>query len=80
LAKDGVLDVNTALPIFIQICDGLSHVHQNGIVHSDIKPSNIMVALDNETNELRVKLLDFGIARVTDDTLHSDRKANARLS
>ncbi len=67
LAKDGILDVNTALPIFIQICDGLSHVHQNGIVHRDIKPSNIMVALDNETNELRVKLLDFGIARVTDD-------------
>jgi serine/threonine protein kinase len=41
-----------------QLCDGLIHLHQFGIIHRDVKPSNIMLSVDG-----RVVLIDFGIAK-----------------
>ncbi len=43
-----------------QVCAGLSHAHSVGIIHRDIKPSNLMV-----DQHSRMKILDFGIARLT---------------
>lgn len=51
--------VTDALNIAIQIASGLSFAHQHGVVHGDIKPSNIMVLGDN-----LVKIADFGIAKM----------------
>lgn len=51
--------VTDALNIAIQVATGLSYAHQRGIVHGDIKPSNIMVLGDNH-----VKIADFGIAKM----------------
>ena len=48
-----------ALNIAIQVASGLFYAHQHGVVHGDIKPSNIMVLGDN-----LVKIADFGIARM----------------
>jgi serine/threonine protein kinase len=42
-----------------RVAEALQHAHENGIVHRDVKPSNIMLAADG-----RVLLLDFGLARV----------------
>lgn len=53
------LKFNRLLRIFSQVLKGLHFAHQNGVVHRDVKPSNIMV-LKNDA----VKITDFGIARV----------------
>jgi serine/threonine-protein kinase len=47
------------LRIFVQVCDGLAHAHQSGLVHRDLKPGNIRVARTGQA-----KILDFGVARV----------------
>lgn len=49
------------LELFVQVCHAIQHAHQKGIIHSDIKPSNILVA---EHNGISVpKVIDFGIAK-----------------
>lgn len=55
----GALPLDEALPIAIQICDGLEAAHERNIVHRDLKPANIKVRPDGT-----IKILDFGIARV----------------
>jgi len=52
------LQVEEAIHIAAQICDALDHAHQNGIIHRDIKPHNILIGRNG-----RVKVTDFGIAR-----------------
>ena len=43
----------------IQICDALDFAHERGVIHRDVKPANIMIVEDD-----RVKVMDFGIARL----------------
>lgn len=58
IKEKGKLTVNETLDYSIQIAEALAHAHKNHIVHRDIKPHNIMI-----TEEGRVKVTDFGIAR-----------------
>lgn len=53
--------------VFVQIGRGLAAAHAAGIVHRDVKPSNIMLGRD-ATGELRARLVDFGIARPADES------------
>ena len=58
LSKKGSLPVNTTVGIIQQICLALEAAHQEGVVHRDLKPQNIMV----DTQD-RVVVMDFGLAR-----------------
>jgi serine/threonine protein kinase/tetratricopeptide (TPR) repeat protein len=55
----GRLTFDEALPIALQVARGLGHAHEAGIVHRDVKPSNIIILRDGAA-----KILDFGIAQI----------------
>lgn len=65
--RSGALDDRGALEVAAQVCEALAHAHGRGIVHRDVKPSNVLLA---ESDEIDVRLLDFGLAQMAEfDTL-----------
>ena len=61
LARRQKLDVRETLAIVLPLLAALDHTHRAGIVHRDVKPSNVFIALGSD-GEIVPKLLDFGIA------------------
>jgi tRNA A-37 threonylcarbamoyl transferase component Bud32 len=66
--RDGALPPREAAAIVADLADGLFHAHQQGVIHRDIKPGNVLLDADGRT-----RLVDFGIA-------HSLAEAAARLT
>ncbi|HEY9683698.1 MAG TPA: protein kinase [Oculatellaceae cyanobacterium] len=66
IKRQGAQPISEAVPMFIQVCQGLAYAHACRIVHRDIKPSNIMlprgVPIGTESS---IKLVDFGLAKFT---------------
>jgi eukaryotic-like serine/threonine-protein kinase len=63
----GALTDADAVEAAAQVLDALAHAHRRGIVHRDVKPSNVLVG---ESDEIDVRLLDFGLAQMAEfDTL-----------
>ena len=58
--RSGDLRDGQAIEAAAQILDGLAHAHSRGIVHRDVKPSNVLLA---EDDGISVRLLDFGLAQ-----------------
>jgi serine/threonine-protein kinase len=63
LRDDGWVEVDDAIAIVEQACEGLHYAHRNGVVHRDVKPGNLLRAREGE-----VKLADFGIAKATEQS------------
>lgn len=62
--QDGPLEPHIALRYAIQICDALHAVHLAGVVHRDLKPTNIMLCGEPSV----CKLVDFGLSRVLEES------------
>ncbi len=68
------VDVEARLRLFLQVCAGIHHAHQKGVLHRDIKPLNLLVTEQDEpggTQRAVVKVLDFGIAKELDTRVDS---------
>ncbi|MDJ0837116.1 MAG: protein kinase [Acidobacteriota bacterium] len=57
------------IPILEQIAAGLDYAHEEGVIHRDVKPGNILVIPKNKGKRARVKILDFGLAKLKDSKL-----------
>ena len=62
IRRSAPLSQSLKLKLIAQLCAGLAHAHDAGVIHRDIKPANLMV----EDRSQRLKIVDFGIARVTE--------------
>jgi len=61
------LSIEERLQLFIQVCEGLQHAHQKGIIHRDIKSSNIQVTIHGQ--QAMPKIIDFGVAKAMSQPL-----------
>lgn len=71
LKKNGPLDLGHMIAIGLQICEALYCMHENNVIHRDLKPDNIMLIQDGKGIET-VKVVDFGVAKLLE--------SNARLT
>jgi serine/threonine-protein kinase len=77
IAQRGFLSLEEAIAIIAPVLDALAHAHDHGIVHRDVKPSNIVVACSHENVVVPV-LIDFGIAARL-DVAHEPVEATGSL-
>jgi len=65
IAREGALDLPRALDYICQICNAVDHAHRHGVLHRDLRPSNVLVA---ESGMLKVA--DFGTSRFLEIAAH----------
>ena len=80
LVRDAPLPPARFVTIVRQLCSGLAHAHDLGLIHRDLKPENVIVECDVDGSE-RPRIVDFGVAIVREDasSSRSDRLTTAGL-
>jgi hypothetical protein len=61
------LALTERIGLFAQVCAGVQHAHQKGVIHRDLKPGNVLVSRRGDAHV--AKIIDFGVARATDQQL-----------
>jgi eukaryotic-like serine/threonine-protein kinase len=74
LSRESPIETARAISIMLQTSAAVAAAHDAGIIHRDLKPSNILVTQSADLPAV-VKVLDFGIAKVTADKLDDDENA-----
>ncbi len=64
LLEQGKLSDREILEVGVALCDALAHAHAQGVIHRDVKPSNVLVPSRSSGSGDRAKLTDFGVAHV----------------
>jgi eukaryotic-like serine/threonine-protein kinase len=64
LLAEGRLSDRDVVQIGIALCDALAHAHANGVIHRDVKPSNVLIPERPTSPAGLARLTDFGVARV----------------
>ena len=65
--RDNQTDPEESIQLLLQVCSALRHTHRKGVIHRDLKSSNILVSREGR-KKVRVKLIDFGVVKLTDET------------
>ena len=77
--QSGPLPADQAVELFILMADAFDSAHKNGIIHRDIKPANVMIVRDANERIEATKIVDFGIARLSEKDLDSQSQTATGL-
>jgi serine/threonine protein kinase len=61
------LTINERIRLFLQVCSGVEHMHKHMVVHSDLKPSNLLIDYNNVA-----KIIDLDLSSTTDKSFHEE--------
>ena len=79
LRREGTLTVRRAVNLLTQIAEGVDAAHEAGILHRDLKPANIFIMKKRGNNDGFIKVGDFGLAKIVNQTV-TDISSNATPS